>query len=124
MPFAPAGYVLRSLADHRAGEDGSGRGSVSGDVVGLGSDFLDELRAHVLERIFELDFLRDGHAVVGDGRRAEFLLEYDVAALRSEGDADGVRDFIDSALHSAASFFFEKQNLCHNNLFLQFLTSL
>ena len=118
------GYVLRALADHRAGEDGRGRGSVSGDVVGLGGDFFDELSAHILERIFEFDFLSDGHAVVGDGRRAEFLFEYDVAALRSKGDSDGVGYFIDTTLHSAASFFFEKQNLCHNNLFLQFLTSL
>ena len=40
-----------------------------------------KLRAHVLKRIVELDLLGDGHAVVGDERRAELLIEHHVAAL-------------------------------------------
>ena len=43
----------------RLGEHGRGGGAVAGDVVGLGGDFLDELGAHVLERVVELDFLGD-----------------------------------------------------------------
>jgi hypothetical protein len=40
-------------------------------VVGLGGDFAQHLRAHVLELVFEFDFLGDGHAVLGDARSAE-----------------------------------------------------
>ena len=50
----------------------------------LRSDFLHHLRAHVLELVLELDFLRDRDAVLGDGRGAEALLEHGVAALRAE----------------------------------------
>ena len=44
------------------------------------------LRAHVLELVGELDLLGDGHAVLGDPRRAEALVEHDVAALRAQRD--------------------------------------
>ncbi|MPM94205.1 hypothetical protein SDC9_141350 [bioreactor metagenome] len=108
------GDVFDALADHRAGEDGGGRGPVAGDVVGLGGYFFDELRAHILERIFEFDLFSDGHAVVGDGRRAEFLLKDYVASLGAECDAYRIRDFIDPALHRAARVFSEKQCLCHD----------
>ena len=49
--------------------------------AGLGGDLVDHLGAHVLELVLELDFLRDRHAVLGDARRAERLLDDDVAAL-------------------------------------------
>jgi hypothetical protein len=39
----------------------------------LDGDFLDELGAHVLEGVLELDLLGDGHAVVGDGRAPNFF---------------------------------------------------
>ena len=44
----------------------------------------DHLRAHVLELVGELDLLGDGDAVLGDARRAERLVEDDVAALRAQ----------------------------------------
>ena len=56
----------------------------------LGGDFLHQLRAHVLKGVFQLDLLGDGHAVVGDQRSAELLVENDVAALGAEGDLDGI----------------------------------
>ncbi|HEX3124753.1 MAG TPA: TCP-1/cpn60 chaperonin family protein, partial [Rhodanobacteraceae bacterium] len=40
---------LHAFADQRLCEHGRGRGAVTGDVGRLGSDFLDHLRAHVLE---------------------------------------------------------------------------
>ena len=42
---------------------------------GLGSDFLDHLRAHVLELVLELDLLGDGNAVLGDRGGTEGLVE-------------------------------------------------
>ena len=53
------------------------------------SGFLDELRAHVLERVFQLDLLGDGDAVLGDGRAPQPLSR---TALRPRGPrvrADG-----------------------------------
>ncbi len=37
----------------------------------LTADLANELSAHVLDRILELDFLGDGHAVIRDERRAK-----------------------------------------------------
>ena len=90
--------VAQTLADHRLGQDGRGRRAVTGDVVGLGRDLLGELRPEVLVRVVELDLLGDGHAVVGDRRRAPLLVDHDVAALGPEGDLDDVGEGVDAAL--------------------------
>ena len=75
MFFAPS--RIDGLRQHRRC-----RGSVTRRVAGLAGDFADELSTHVLVRILELDFLGDGHAVLGDGRGAELFVENGVAALR------------------------------------------
>jgi hypothetical protein len=78
--------VLHAFANDGLREHGSGRGAVTCVVAGLGSHFLDHLRAHVLELVFELDFLRDRHTVLGHRRAAEAALEHDIAALRAQRD--------------------------------------
>ena len=60
------------------------------DVAGLLGDGVDELGAHVLERVGQIDFLGDGDAVLGDGRPAERLVDDDVPPGRPERDADRV----------------------------------
>jgi hypothetical protein len=101
------GDVAQALADDRLGEHGGGGGAVAGDVVGLGGDLAHELGALVLEDVLELDLTGDGHAVVGDRRRAELLVEHDVAALRAERDLDGVGEDVDAALERAARLLVE-----------------
>jgi hypothetical protein len=99
----------------RLGQHGGGGGAVTGDVVGLGRDFLHELGAHVLERVVELDFLRDRHTVVGDGRGAELLVEHHVAALGPERHLHGVGQLVDAGLERATSFVVELQHLRHGS---------
>ena len=107
------GDVAQALVDQRLGQHGGGGGAVTGDVVGLGGDLLDQLGAHVLERVVELDLPGDGHAVVGDGRGAELLVEHDVAALRAERDLDRVGQLVDAGLEGAAGVLVELQDLGH-----------
>jgi hypothetical protein len=102
------GDGLQALADDGLGQHGGGGGAVTGDVGGLGGDFLDHLRAHVLELVGELDFLGDGDAVLGDGRRAEGLVEDDVAALRAQRRLDGVGQDVDAGQHALAGFVGKK----------------
>ena len=78
------GNRLGAFLDDRLGEHRRGGGAVAGDVAGLGGDLAHHLRAHVLELVLELDLLGDRHAVLGDARRAEGLVEHDVAALGAE----------------------------------------
>ena len=88
-----------ALADRQDGfgEHGRGGGAVTGNIVGLARDFANELGAHVLEGILELDFLGDGDAVLGDLRAAERLLDDDVLAGRTERDLDGTRELLDAS---------------------------
>ncbi len=105
------GDVLEAFAEDGLREHGGGGGAVAGEVGGLGGDFLDHLRAHVLERIGELDFLGDGDAVLGDGRGAELLVDDDVPALGAEGDLHRLGELVDTALESGAGVGVEMEFL-------------
>ena len=107
------GHVAQALADHGPGQHGGGGGAVTGDVVGLLGDLLDELGADLLVGVLELDLLGDGDAVVGDRGGAPLLLEHDVAALRAEGDADGVGELVHAALERPTGLLVEGDDLCH-----------
>src|SRR3990172_7000551 len=108
------GNVLEALGDDGLAEHDRGGGAVAGDVVGLGRDLLEELRAHVLEGLVELDLAGDGHAVVGDGGGAELLVQDHVAALGPERDLDGVGEAVDAALEGATSGLVEDELLSHD----------
>ncbi len=120
------GLVHPALHQHRvdAGDDGAealvvdglghhggGGGAVAGDVGGLAGDLLDHLRAHVLVLVFELDLLGDGDAVLGDRRRAERLLDDDVAAAGAERHLDGAGQLGHPALHRLAGFLIKRDHL-------------
>src|SRR5688572_22172008 len=101
------GDVLHAFGDDRLREHGRGGGAVTGDVGSLGSDFLHQLGAHVLELVLELDLLCDRHAVLGDGGGAERALEDHVAALRAEGDLDRIGQDVHARDHANARVLFE-----------------
>src|SRR5262245_9635371 len=106
--------VLEAFAEDRLREDRGGRRAVARVVARLGRDFLHHLRAHVLERVLELDLLRDGDAVFGDRRCAELLVDDDVPALRAEGHLDRFGELVDAALEGRARVLIEMEFLrCH-----------
>ena len=106
-------HVLQTLVNQGLGEHGCGGGTVAGDVVGLLGDFLDQLGADALVRILKVDFLGNGHAIVGDGRSAVGLVEHDIAALRTQGDLDGVGELIETLQHALTGFLIIRNDLCH-----------
>ena len=107
------GDVAHALVDQRLGQHGGGGGAVTGDVVGLGGDVLGQLRAEVLVRVVEVDLAGDRHAVVGDRRGAELLVDDDVAAARAEGHLDRVGQLVDAALEGAPGVLVELDDLGH-----------
>ena len=60
----------------------------------------------------QLDLLGDGDAVLGDGRRAELLVDDDVPALGAEGDLHRLGQLVDAALERRAGVDVELQFLC------------
>ena len=112
------GHILQAFADDRLRQNGCGGGAIAGDVVGLGCRFLQQLGAHVFVRIFQFDLFGDGDAIMGHGRRAEFLVERDVSPFGSQSRGDSICDFINAALQLAASIFLEYELLCHGFLLI------
>ena len=76
--------IAETFAVDGFAENGSGCRAVARIVGSLVGDFLDYLRAHVFENVFEFDFLGDRYAVLRDEGRAVFLVDYDVSAFRAE----------------------------------------
>jgi hypothetical protein len=60
---AAGGDILYSLGEDGTGEDGSGCGAVTGNLVGLGGDILEEAGPEVLEFVFEGDGSRNGDTI-------------------------------------------------------------
>ena len=106
--------AVPSLED-RPGQHGGGRRAVAGDVGGLVGHFVHELGAHVLEAVFELDFLADGDAVLGDGRAAERLVDDHIAAGRAHRDGDRVGQLLHAREHLGPGVIVEQQLLCHGS---------
>ncbi len=105
--------VTEALVDHLLREHGRGRRAVAGDVVGLGRHLAQELRADVLQGVFELDLFGDRDAIVDHERQPEFALEDHVPSLRSECHADRVREDIHAALEAFACLDVEHDGLGH-----------
>ena len=108
------GHVLHAFANDGLGQHGRGGGAITRIVGSLGGDFLEHLGAHVLELVFQLDFLGDRHPVLGDGGGAETALEHDIAAFRAEGDLDRIGQDVDAFDHALARVVVEEYLLsCH-----------
>ena len=106
-------HILGAFPIDRLGENRGGRCPVTRDVGGLAGHLSHHLRAHVLKRILEVDLLRDGHAVLRDGRGPEFLVEHDVAPLGAERDFDGVCKLINALADHLSRLFAVNNLLCH-----------
>ncbi len=114
------GHRLGAFPDDRRGQHGRRRGAVAGLVIGLGGDLAHHLRAHILELVLELDLLGDGDAVLGDARRAEALVDDDVAAFGAERHLHRIGEHLDAAQHALASVAGESYFFCSHLFAPQF----
>ena len=105
--------VLQALPDHGLSQQGGGGGAIAGHIVSLGGNLPHQLSAHVLEGIVQLDLLGDGHAVVGDQRRTELLIQHHIAALGAQGDLYGIGQLIDAGLQSLPGLVAALDNFRH-----------
>jgi len=93
-----SGYVLQPLSDNGMRQDGCRSGAIAGDVIRLDRGFFEQLRAHVLVWLLELDLFRHGHAIVRDGRRTKLFVQRHVAALWPKRGCNGGCQNVDPAL--------------------------
>ena len=111
--IAAGGDVAQTFAENSARENGSGRRTVADDVVRLRSHFVHELRAHIFEGIFKLNFFTNGNAVFGNLRAAVSLAQHDVSSGRTKGNRHDVGQLIDAVKHLTSRRVVEDQLLCH-----------
>ncbi len=88
--------MLESFFHHRMREHGCGCRAVTGGIVGFRCRFLHQLRAHVLEWIFQFDFFGDRDTVFGNSRSAVFFIDHDVASLGTHRRGDGACEVCDT----------------------------
>ena len=112
------GDVLHALIDEGLCQNGSGGRTVTGGVVRLGGDLANELGAHVLELVLQLDLLGDGDTVIGDERAAELLAQHDIAALGAEGNFNGVGQLVDTCAKRLAGVLALLDLFSHNESLL------
>ena len=107
------GDVPQTFAEDLAGQHRGGRRAVAGQVRGLRGDLVDELGAHVLEAVLQIDFLAHRHAVLGDGRTAVGLVENDVVTGRAQGHGDHVGQFFHTPKQTLPGLIIVKQLFSH-----------
>ena len=107
------GQGLEPFLEDRLGQHGRGGRAVAGRVGSLGGRFLDELSAHVLIGIGQLDLLGHGHAVLGHGRGAPPLVDHGIPPARAQRAPDGPRQLAHAAGQLLTGLIFIGQNLRH-----------
>ena len=105
--------VAQALVDHCPRQDSRRRRAVTGYVVGLLGHLFDQLGTDLLEGVLELDLLRDGDAVIGNGRRPPLLLQNHIAALGAQGDAHRVSELVHPLFEAPAGLFVKSNQLGH-----------
>ena len=96
------GNRLHAFLDDGLSQNGCGRGAVTRFVIGALGHFLDHLRAHVLELVFQFDFLGNRYTVLGDARCAEGFVQNHVAAFGAQRDFHRVGQDVHTLEHPVA----------------------
>src|SRR6056297_167926 len=104
-------HALFDDALHQNGRSGC---AVAGFVIGAAGHFFDHLRAHVLELVFQFDFLGNRHTVFGDARRAKGFVQNHVTAFGAKGYLDRVGQDVDAAQHFVAGIGIEFDVFCRH----------
>ena len=110
--------VPQAFEGLRLGQQRRGGGTVTGDIVGFHRNGFHQLRTKVFERFRQVDVTRDGHAVVGDQRAAECLVQHHVATTWAEGDLDGIGERVDAGLQVLTRLLIKSNEFCHSGLLL------
>ena len=101
-------HAADALLDQALGKDDGRRGPVAHQIVGPAGHGAHQLSAHVLEGIAEKDLLGDGHAVVGDQRRAEMTVQHHVPAAGAQGHPGHIGQLIHAPQQRVAGLCTEK----------------
>src|ERR1051325_3581022 len=95
-------HELNAFRKNRARQNSRGGGAVPGNIGSLARDFLDHLRSHILELVFQLNFFRYGDTVLGNIGSPEGFVEYDVSPFGTECHGHCVSQNVDASQNRVA----------------------
>ena len=110
--------VLEAFGEDGFGVNRRGGGAITGILGGLAGHFFDHLCAHVLEGVFEFNFLGDGDTIFGDGGSAKGLFKNHHAAGGAEGALHRFGEFLDATKHAFAGVNVVSNFFCGHGGFL------
>ena len=107
-------YVLQTYTDDSLSQNRCGCRTVTRVVVGLRSNLLHQLCAHVLERASQLNLFCHCHTILRDVRCAKLLLNDHVATLRAQCHLNGIRQLVHALLQEVAGIHIIFNLFCHD----------
>ena len=110
--------VLEAFGEDGFGVNRRGGGAITGILGGLAGHFFDHLGAHVLEGVFEFNFLGDGDTIFGDGGSAKGFFKDHHAAGGAEGALHRFGKFLDATQHAFAGVNVVSNFFCGHGGFL------
>ena len=95
----PGHNNLHTLSNHSSGKDGGSGGTITSQVVGLGSSLANKLGTNVLNGILKLDLSGDSNTIIDDLGGAVFRFEDDITSLGAKRDTDDGSELVNTSLH-------------------------
>ena len=97
--------VFHTFTNHCLCQNGCCSSTIASYVISFGSNFFNQLSAHVFKSVFEINIAGNCYTVISNSRSAEFLLQYDIAAFRSQCYFYCISQCINAAFKSTTCFF-------------------
>ncbi len=106
--------VFHSLVYHSLCQNRCGCGTVTCYIVGLCSNFFDELCAHVFKAVCQLDLFCNRNTIVCDERSAVLFVQNNVSSFRSKGYTYGICKLVYTILKSVSCLCSIFNLFCHD----------
>ena len=108
------GFV--ALNNNGAGQNGGGGCTITGQIVGFAGYFADQLGAHILERLGQLDAFGHRDTVFGDLGGAKRFFNHHVTTLGAQGDRHSIREFDHTLDHFITRIAAKANQFCSHSL--------
>ena len=107
-------YILQTDTDNRLCQNCCSCRTVTGIVVSLGSNFLNQLSTHVFKRASNFNFFSYRYTVFCNVRSTEFLFDDHITSLRTQCYFYCVSQFIHTFLQKVAGIHIVFNFFCHD----------
>ncbi len=105
--------ILEGFIDNGLRQQDGGSSAVASSVIGLGRRFFNNLAAHVLKGIRQINVAGNGHTVVNNGGGAPGFGQGNRMTLRSQGYLYRIRKGVNTFFQGFPDLFTENNLFCH-----------